>query len=297
MAQAATTGTRSAVGSRSVVETPVVRAALAFAFFLAIATAFGFMVLPVVAIFVHVPPSTMFHEFSNKIVTDALIVSAKTIVESMVVIVAFGTPTAYFLASRRFPGRTILVTLAELPIVLPPAVAGIGLIVAFGRFGLLGSTFNWLGIDVAFNQTAVVFAISLVAGPFFIRQGIAAFEAIDLNLVSASRTLGAGPFKTFFKVTLPLARGGLGAGFAICMARGLGEFGATIMFAGSFEGTTQTLPLAIYTQFESNFDVAITISSLLIVISLAILLSLKIGALWQPSRRRSASLFARFGSS
>lgn len=266
-------------------------------FFLAIVTAFAFMVLPVVAIFVHVPPTTLLHEFSTPIVTDALIVSAKTITASMIVIVAFGTPTAYFLASRRFRGRALLVTLAELPIVLPPAVAGIGLIVAYGRFGLLGSTFGWLGINVAFNQTAVVFAISLVAGPFFVRQGIAAFEAIDSNLVSASRTLGAGPFRTFFKVTLPLARSGLGAGFAICMARGLGEFGATIMFAGSFQGRTETLPLAIYTEFEGNVDVAIAISALLIVISLAILLSLKVNILWHPSRQNSPSPFARFSSS
>ena len=168
--------------------------------------------LPIVAIFTHVPPGTIIHEFSNPIVTDALIVSAKTIVVAMIAIVAFGTPTAYFLASRRFRGRALLVTLVELPIVLPPAVAGIGLIVAFGRFGLLGSTFDFLGIDVSFNQTAVVFAIALVAGPFYVRQAIASFEAVDGNLVAASRTLGAGPTRTFFRVTLPLARGGLGAG-------------------------------------------------------------------------------------
>ena len=119
---------------------------------------------------------------------------------------------------------------------LPPAVAGIGLIVAFGRVGLLGSTFDALGINVSFNQAAVVLAISLVAGPFYVRQAIASFEAVDTNLIAASRTLGAGSLRTFFKVTLPLARGGLAAGEAICLARGLGEFGATIMFAGSLQG-------------------------------------------------------------
>ncbi len=275
----------------------IVRGLLGALFFLAIVAAFTFMVLPVVAIFVHVPPSTMFHQFSSPIVTDALIVSAKAVAVAEIAILLFGTPTAYFLASRRFRGRTLLVTLAELPIVLPPAVAGIGLIVAFGRFGLLGSTFRWLGFDVAFNLTAVVFAIVLVAGPFFVRQGIAAFEAVDDNLVSASRTLGASPLRTFFKVTLPLARAGLGAGFAISLARGLGEFGATIMFAGSFQGRTQTLPVAIYTQFEGNFDVAIAISALMIVLSLAILLSIKVSVLWQPSRQTSPSPFARFSSS
>lgn len=276
---------------------PALGIALGALYFTAIATAFAFMVLPVAAIFVHVPPGRMLHQLTTPVVTDALIVSAKTIAVSMIAIVAFGIPTAYFLASRRFPGRAVLVTLSELPIVLPPAVAGIGLIVAFGRVGLLGSTFSALGINVSFNQTAVVLAVCLVSGPFFIRQGIAAFEAVDANLVAASRTLGAGPTRTFFRVTLPLARGGLGAGFAISMARGLGEFGATIMFAGSLQGTTQTLPLAIYTQFEGNLDVAIAISALLIAISLAILLSLKINLSWRPSAQRSPSPFARFGSS
>lgn len=275
------------------------RPLLGLLFFLAILVAFAFMALPVVAIFVHVSPATLLHEFSNPVVTDALLVSVKTVLISQVVILIFGTPTAYFLASRRFPGRTLLVTLAELPIVLPPAVAGIGLIVAFGRFGLLGSTFHWLGINVAFNQTAVVLAITLVAGPFYVRQGIAAFEAVDGDLVAASRTLGAGSVRTFFRVTLPLARTGLAAGFAICMARGLGEFGATIMFAGSLQGKTQTLPLAIYTQFEAQngLNVALAISALLVLVSLAILLSLKLSVLWQPSRPNSPSPFARLTSS
>jgi molybdate transport system permease protein len=264
----------------------VTRGLLAALFFLAIATAMTFLVLPVVAIFTHVSPGRLLHEFSNPIVTDALVVSLKTIVISQVAILLLGTPTAYFLASRRFPGRPLVVTLVELPIVLPPAVAGIGLIVAFGRFGLLGSTFDALGINVSFNQTAVVFAISLVAGPFYVRQAIASFEAVDTNLIAASRTLGAGSLRTFFKVTLPLARGGLAAGEAICLARGLGEFGATIMFAGSLQGRTQTLPLAVYTTFETQngLDVALAISALLVIISLAILVALKGSGLWERSR-------------
>jgi molybdate transport system permease protein len=183
----------------------VIRGVLGTLFFLAIVVALAFLVLPVVAIFTHVPPGRLLHEFSNPVVTDALEVSLKTIVVSQIAILLLGTPTAYFLASRRFPGRPLVVTLVELPIVLPPAVAGIGLIVAFGRFGLLGSTFDALGINVSFNQTAVVFAISLVAGPFYVRQAIASFEAVDRNLIAASRTLGAGSLRTFFKVTLPLA--------------------------------------------------------------------------------------------
>jgi molybdate transport system permease protein len=269
----------------------LIRGLLAMLFFLAIAVAMTFLVLPVVAIFTHVPLGRLLHEFSNPIVKDALIVSLKTIVVAQVAILLLGTPTAYFLASRRFPGRPLVVTLVELPIVLPPAVAGIGLIVAFGRVGLLGSTFDALGINVSFNQAAVVLAICLVAGPFYVRQAIASFEAVDTNLIAASRTLGAGSLRTFFKVTLPLARGGLAAGEAICLARGLGEFGATIMFAGSLQGVTQTLPLAVYTTFETQngLDVALAISALLVIISLAILLALKGSGLWERSRAAVAA--------
>lgn len=275
----------------------VISGLLAVLFFLAVAVAMTFMVLPVVAIFTHVPVSRLLHEFSNPIVTDALVVSLKTVAISQVAILLLGTPTAYFLASRRFPGRPLVVTLVELPIVLPPAVAGIGLIVAFGRVGLLGSTFDALGINVSFNQAAVVFAISLVAGPFYVRQAIASFEAVDKNLIAASRTLGAGSLRTFFRVTLPLARNGLAAGEAICLARGLGEFGATIMFAGSLQGHTETLPLAVYTTFETQngLDVALAISALLVIISLAILIALKGSGLWERSRPDVVA-FARPGA-
>lgn len=246
------------------------------------------MVLPVAAIFVHVPPSQLLHEFSNQVVIKALEISAKTSIVAQASILLFGTPTAYFLASRHFRGRSFLVTLVELPIVLPPAVAGLGLIVAFGRFGLLGSTMrflpSWIPLHPNFNETAVVFAVALVAGPFYVRQGIAAFEAVDPNLIAASRTLGAGSLKTFFRVTMPLARAGLAAGFALSLARGLGEFGATIMFAGSLQGRTETLPLAVYTEFDVNLDVALAISALLIVVSLAILLTLKASGLWTRAR-------------
>ena len=264
----------------------VVRGLLGFLFFLAIALTMAFLVLPVVAIFVHVPLGRLLHELTNPVVTDALIVSLKTVAISQVAILLLGTPTAYFFATRRFRGRPFLVTLVELPIVLPPAVAGIGLIVAFGRFGLLGGTFDTLGINVSFNMVAVVFAISFVAGPVYVRQAIASFESVDPNMIAASRTLGASPPRTFFRVTLPLAYGGLAAGEAICLARGLGEFGATIMFAGSLQGTTQTLPLAVYTVFEAQngLDVALAISALLVIVSLAILLAMKGTGLWERSR-------------
>ena len=268
------------------------RALLAVAYFVAAAIALAFLVLPIVAIFVHVSPGRLLDQFSNPVVTDALIVSLKTTLIAQVLVLLFGTPTAYLLASRRFPGRSLCVTLVELPMVLPPTVAGIGLLVAFGRFGLLGSSLRTVGIAIPFTQSAVTLAVAFVSSPLYIRQAIAAFEAIDPNLVAASRTLGAGPVRTFFRVVLPLARGGLVAGEALAFARGLGEFGATIMFAGSLQKVTQTLPLAIYAEFEVNFDVALAISALLVLISAAVLISLKLTALWQPSEQTSPSRFA-----
>jgi molybdate transport system permease protein len=263
----------------------VVRFLLGCLLFAAVAVALAFLVVPLVAIFTHVPPGELLDQLDEPVVRDALIVSLKTSLVAQVLIVLFGTPTAYVLATRRFPGRALLVSLVELPIVLPPAVAGIGLLVAFGRFGLIGEHAG-LGNSIAFTWIAVTFAVILVAGPFYARQAIAAFETVDPNIVAASRTLGAGPVRTFFRVTLPLARAGLIAGLAVSVARGLGEFGATIMFAGSIQGTTQTLSLAIYYEFDriDGFNAALAISALLVIVSLAILLSLKMSGLWQRTR-------------
>jgi molybdate transport system permease protein len=258
----------------------------------AASVALVFLVLPVAAIFTRVSPGRLLHLLSTPIVTDALVVSLKTTVIAQALILLFGTPLAYLLASRRFPGRTLLVTLVELPLVLPPAVAGLGLLAAFGRFGLLGSTDRALGIDVAFTQTAVVLAVAFVSSPLYIRTAIAAFEGVDPDLVAASRTLGAGSTRTFFRVVLPLTRNGLAAGEALAFARGLGEFGATIMFAGSLQGVTQTLPLAIYAAFSLNFDVALAMGALLVVVSAVLLVTLRLVLSWQPSRRISPSLVA-----
>src|SRR5204862_4176901 len=180
-------------------------------------------------------------------------------------------------------------------LVLPPAVAGIGLIAAFGRFGLLGEQLNAFGIQLGLTQAAVVIAVAYVSSPFYVRQAIATFEAIDPNLVAASRTLGAGPARTFFRVVLPLSRRGLAAGEALAFARGLGEFGATIMFAGSLQGVTQTLPLAIYQEFAkqpNGFTSALAMSALLVVVSGALLVALRVTLQWQPSKPTSRFLFA-----
>jgi molybdate transport system permease protein len=252
----------------------------------AAAVALGFLVFPIAAIFLRVPPGRLLHQLTTPIVTDALIVSFKTTAIAQVLILVFGTPLAWLIASRRFRGRSLMLTLVELPLVLPPAVAGLGLLAAFGRTGLLQTS-------IPFTQTAVVLAVAFVSSPLYLRQAVAAFEAVDPNLVAASRTLGAGPGRTFFRVVLPLARNGLAAGEALAFARGLGEFGATIMFAGSLQGVTQTLPLAIYSAFAIDFDTALAMGALLVVVSAMLLLFLKLVLSWRSSRPTSSFLFAR----
>ena len=257
------------------------RALPAVAVFVATFVALAFLALPVVAIFARVSPRRLIAQLGNPVVTDALLVSLQTTLVAQALILALGTPAAYVLATRRFRGRGLAVTLVEVPLVLPPAVAGIGLLAAFGRAGLLHTS-------IPFTQAAVVLAVAFVASPLYVRAAIAAFEGVDGNVVAASRTLGAGPVRTFFRVVLPLARGGLVAGAALAFARGLGEFGATIMFAGSLRGVTQTLPLAVYSQFDVNFDVALAVSALLVLVSAARLVTLN----WLPSASTSRFRFA-----
>jgi len=257
----------------------------------------AFLVLPLLAIFLRISPVRLVDQFANPVVTDAMVVSLKTTVLAQSLIVAFGTPTAYLLATRRFRGRSLAVTLVELPLVLPPAVAGIGLLAAFGRVGLLGSSLTALGIQIPFTQAAVVLAVAFVASPLYVRQAIAAFEGVDQALIDASRTLGAGEARTFRRIALPLAGRGLAAGAALAFARGLGEFGATIMFAGSLQGVTQTLPLAIYAEFDVRFDTALALGGLLVLISAAILVLLKVRFPWKTSASTSPFLFAPSRSS
>jgi molybdate transport system permease protein len=256
------------------------------AFAVLAAGALAFLALPVAAIFLRVSPGTLVHELGDPVARDALVVSLETSVVAQLLVVALGTPTAYLLATRRFRGRALLLTLVELPLVLPPAVAGIGLLAAFGRTGLLSTS-------VAFTKTAVVLAVAFVSAPFYVRTAVAAFEAVDPTLVAAARTLGAGPGRVFARVALPLAAGGLGAGLALSFARGLGEFGATIMFAGSLQRVTQTLPLAIYGEFARSFDVALSIGALLVVFSFTLLLAVKwLRFGWTSPSRSALSPFA-----
>jgi len=251
---------------------------LLFAAVLAAATAIAlaFLLLPVVAIFIQSSPADLIGALGHDVTRDALLVSIKTSAIAHAAVLLIGTPAAYLIARRRFRGRGAVLTLIELPLVVPPAVAGIGLLAAFGRVGLLGDELDALGLQIPFTQAAVVLAVAFVESPFYLRGAIAAFEGVDGGLMDAARTLGAGPARVFARIALPLAAGGLGAASALALARGLGEFGATIIFAGSLQGTTQTLPLAIYAQFEQDFDTALAISALFIIVGALLLMTLKL---------------------
>jgi molybdate transport system permease protein len=257
----------------------------AFGAVLAAATcvALGFLLLPLAALFLRIGPDDLVAALASEAARDALLVSAKTSALAHAVVLLVGTPVAYLLATRAFRGRALVVAALELPLVLPPAVAGIALLAAFGNRGLLGGELEALGVSLPFTQAAVVLAVVFVASPFYVRQAIAAFASVDRALFDAARTLGAGPATVFARVAIPLAAGGLGAGSSLAFARGLGEFGATVIFAGSFPGETRTAPLAVYAELDGDFDVAVAIGALLVVVSLAVLLTAKLLPSWTRS--------------
>jgi molybdate transport system permease protein len=258
---------------------------------LALGLAVAFLALPIIALFTQVPLRDVPSLLGSAAVRQALEVTARTTVIANVAILAIGTPAAYLLATRSFRGRAALVTVLELPLVLPPAVAGIGLLAAFGAMGLLGDRLAGWGIVLPFSEWAVVLAIAFVAGPLYLRQALSAFEGVDPQFADAARTLGAGPARIFRRVALPLAASGLVAGWVLAFARGIGEFGATIIFAGNVQGQTQTLTLAIYEQLENDLDVAIAISILLVVLSAGVLISYKVLSAWTGSTPTSQSAF------
>jgi molybdate transport system permease protein len=247
----------------------------------------AFLVVPVVSIFWKVPPSKLLDQLGRPVVLDAIRISAEVNLIALAILLVIGTPASYLLATRRFPGRAVVITFLELPLVLPPAVAGIGLLVAFLPDGPIGRLLHPLGIDVIFRESGVVLAVLFVGSPFFLRAAIASFQDLDGDVLDAARTLGASPRRVFARIAVPLALPGLSAGAALAFGRGVGEFGATIMFAGNLQGSTQTLPLAIYSAFETDLPVTLAISALLVVFSGTILLSVKLLVAWASSRSNS----------
>jgi molybdate transport system permease protein len=243
---------------------------------LALAVALTFLTLPVVAIFVDSSPADLIDSLGERGATEALWLSLRTTAAALAIIVVVGTPAAYLLATRSFRGKAIVVTLIELPLVLPPAVAGVALLAAVGPTGLLGGRLEAAGIELSLTTAGVVVALTFVASPFYVRQALAAFASVDRTLLEASRTLGASEARGFARVMVPAAMPGLVAGGALALGRALGEFGATLMFAGSFEGITQTVPLAIYARLGTDFQAALALSAVLVAVSAAILLSVKL---------------------
>ena len=208
-------------------------------------------------------------------VMAALTLSLTTSGITALLVIILGTPLAYWLAYGNFRGKRFFDTLVDLPVVLPPAVAGVALLMTFGRVGLIGKHLSAAGITIPFTTAAVVLAQSFVAGPFYIRQARVGFESVPRQLMMASLTMGASPLRTFFRVTAPLASHAILAGIVMAWARAVGEFGATLMFAGNLQGVTQTMPLAIYTTLESNPNAAIVLSVTLIVISFLVIIVTK----------------------
>lgn len=246
------------------------------------------LLLPLLALLWRTAEAGVFLEGARKpIVVQALRLTAATSLITLLVSVAFGTPLAYGLARARFPGKRLVDTLVDLPIVLPPVVAGVGLLMAFGRRGLVGQyiqggfTVPIIGlrlpeIALSFSTTAVILAQIFVAAPFFIRAARAGFARVEREIEEAAAIDGASPWQIFRLVTVPLALPTLSSGLVLCWARAVGEFGATMMFAGNFQGRTQTLPLAIMSALESDLDAALAIAVLLVILSFALLLAYRL---------------------
>ena len=228
----------------------------------------GLFLLPLLALLFETTPAEVFSNLDNPTALAAIWLSAKTSVLATLFTILLGTPLAVVLARKQFAGRRILDTLVDLPMVLPPAVAGIALLMTFGRRGWLGEP---LGLEIPFTQWAVILAQMFVAGPLYVRSAIIGFTSIDRDLEDAAVIDGADTWQVLRFVTVPLTRKALLGGAVLTWARALGEFGATIIFAGNLAGRTQTMPLVIYIGFELDFSVAITLSVLLMGVSFLVL--------------------------
>jgi molybdate transport system permease protein len=238
---------------------------------------FLYLGIPLVSLLLHEPPSALWAAIQQPEVLQALQLSVFTTSASTLLTVLFGLPVAYVLARMHFPGRNLLEVLVTLPTVLPPVVAGVALLLTFGRFGLIGRFLTPLGITLPFTTVAVIMAQIFVSSPFFVNSARAGLEQLDTRYELAAYTLRASPFYTFRRVIMPLIRPALLTGIGLAWARALGELGATITFAGSFPGVTQTMPIAVYLAAESDLDTAVALSVVLMAVSFGLLLALRVG--------------------
>jgi molybdate transport system permease protein len=233
------------------------------------------LALPLVGLILRISPGELLARMADPIIIDALRLSLITSAAATLAIVALGLPVAYLLASYEFPGKRLIELLVDLPMVLPPTVAGVALLTAFGRAGLAGSALQVLGVSLPFTTAGVVLAQVFVAAPFFVGATRAGLSEVDRRYLDAAATLRASPARIFFRVMLPLALPSLLAGASMSWARALGEFGATITFAGNMPGVTQTMPLAVYLALQTDLEAAIALSVLLLAVSVAVLLGLR----------------------
>lgn len=236
----------------------------------------AFLVLPVALLAASASPGEVADRLREPMAREALRLSAWTSALAAGICVVFGSPLAYLLSKTTFPGRRLLDSLIDLPVVLPPAVAGIALLLTFGKRGPMGGWLDEVGWSVSFTSTAVVLAQVFVAAPLFIRSLTGALEQVDAELEAAATLDGAGALAVARRITFPIAIGGFWSGLALCWARAVGEFGATILFAGNYPGRTQTVPLAIYLGFEVDFPTAVSLSAVLLAASVAVLGAVKL---------------------
>ena len=249
-----------------------------------------FLALPFLGLLLRISPAELIARLSDREVLEALRLSLVTSVSATVLIALLGTPTAWLLATRSFRGKRLIEVLVDLPMVLPPTVAGFALLMAFGRMGFAGRALSAFGVSLPFTTLGVVAAQVFMAAPFFIGAARAGFAGVDRRLLDAAATLRASEAFTFTRVVLPLARPALVAGMAMSGARALGEFGATITFAGNLPGATQTMPLAVYVALQSDLDAAVALSVLLLAMSFGLLLGLRAapaGSFWGQRRARA----------
>jgi molybdate transport system permease protein len=238
--------------------------------------ALAFLVLPVAGLLVRAPWSTLGTRLAQPEILDALRLSVVCATLATAVCLVLGVPLAWVLARAPFPGRRLVRALVTVPLVLPPVVGGVALLLALGRNGLVGQwLYRWFGVSLPFTTAGVVVAEAFVALPFLVISVEGALRAADLRYEDAAATLGASRWTTFRRVTLPLIAPGIGAGAVLCWARALGEFGATITFAGNFPGRTQTMPLAVYLALENDPQAAIVLSLVLLAVSVVVLAGLR----------------------
>jgi molybdate transport system permease protein len=237
-----------------------------------------FLALPVAALVVRsIIGGALADAVASETVQTALTLSLATTAVSLVLTVIVGLPLAFLLARRRFRGKWLVEAIVDLPIVLPPSVAGLALLLVFGRRGLLSAPFEVLGISVPFTVIAVILAQTFVSAPFFVRSARTGLAGVDRDLEDAARVDGATETQLFRRVTVPLAAAALAAGLVMSWARALGEFGATIMFAGNIEGRTQTLPLVVYSEFQSgDLDASIAAAAILVMAAFGVLIAVRV---------------------